>query len=178
MIGFLETSESRAARLDDANRRRKSHVLDVEPHLRVTPRGETVWVYSSHWMTCPAAKEYRVEQIAANRSLASAAEHAAPAEDSPTRPEGPSARSDPENRYPCDVCGKRNSLAPGLPVCVGCWNEMSPADQAKTRTLEQDAAEIVNRAAAGEFKPGCNQVALPGGGGAIVCMGRRGRKRR
>lgn len=161
-IGFVETSGSRIARAENPSLKAKQHVVDVKPELRVTAAGETVWVWTSHFVTCPNAAAHRTKKAAG---------------ESATAPEGPPAARHPFEGEPCRGCGKRAALAERLPYCVPCWNGLPPAEQARaSESAERETAVLAQAEALGRGQ-GCVPMTVPGGGRALVCFG-RGRRRK
>lgn len=160
-IGFVETAKSRVARLDNPELKPKSHVVDAKPELRITAAGESVWVYTSHFVTCPRAGDFRKAAVAGSTAKP---------------PEGPERH--PFQGEPCRNCGKSAALAQRVPVCVACWNGMSAAAQAALAREAADESATLAAAEKAAERGGCRVIETPGGGRAIVCGGRRGRSRR
>lgn len=123
-IGFLESAASRSARIEDQNAAPKMMPVDVKPELRFNAAGEALWVYSSHFATCPKAAEVRRDMIERGKVLPAAEpeEGREPgSDDAPGEPLQP--------KPPCSKCGRRIALAKDLPVCPSCWNAMGPQEQ-------------------------------------------------
>lgn len=95
-IGFLTNPATGAAL-----------VLDQKPVQVVLPDGSPAFAYTSHWGTCPKAREVRAE-LDAKKEPASA----------------------PRAASKCCVCG-RTGLSPAIPYCSKDWSALSPEQQAR-----------------------------------------------
>lgn len=101
-IGFLKNPETGAAL-----------VLDEKPVQVVLPDGTPAFAYTSHWGTCPRAREVRAELDA---------KKAATSTDEPLPQRGPASH--------CCVCG-RTGLSPTIPYCSKDWSALTPEQQAR-----------------------------------------------
>lgn len=108
-----------------------SLVLDVKPILVALPSGESAWGYTSHWGTCPKAREVRAEMDA--KRAGRPAGETKPASGETTGPSADATSAESEAPKPVPLCARcgEPGLGEGLPTCVECWNLMTPADQQK-----------------------------------------------